>query len=43
MPKLAEISNFELKKCYIPQTKAENMYNKDLARKSNISCKKIRF
>ncbi len=43
MPKKAEISNFELHKCYIPQKKAENMYNKDSARKSKISCKKVDF
>ena len=39
-PKKVEISNFELQKCYIPQKKAENIYNKDSARKSKISCKK---
>ena len=43
MPKKAEISNFELKNCYIPQKKAESMYNKDSTRKSNISYKKIEF
>ena len=41
--KKAEISNFELQKCYIPQKKAENMYNKDSTRKSRISCKKLDF
>ena len=40
MPKKAKISNFELKNCYIPQKKAESMYNKDSTRKSNISYKK---
>ena len=39
-PKMVEISNFELQKCYISQKKAENIYNKDSARKSRISCKK---
>ena len=42
-PKMVEISNFELQKCYISQKKAENIYNKDSARKSKISCKKIDF
>ena len=42
-PKKVEISNFELQKCFIPQKKAENMYNADLARKSKISCKKMIF
>ena len=42
-PKKVKISNFGLQKCYIPQKKAENMYNKDSARKSNISCKKYFF
>ena len=42
MPKKAKISNFELKNCYIPQKKAESMYNKDSTRKSNISYKKIK-
>ena len=42
-PKKVKISNFELQKCYIPQKKAENMYNKDSPRKSNISCKKLFF
>ena len=40
MQKKDKISNFELQKCYIPQKKSENMYNKDLARKIKISCKK---
>ena len=40
MPKKAKISNFELKNCYIPQKKAESMYNKDSTRKSNTSYKK---
>ena len=43
MPKKVKISNFEQYKCYIPQRKAENMYKKDLARKSKISCKKFDF
>ena len=38
-----KISNFELQTCNIPQKKAENMYNKDSARKSKISHKKIDF
>ena len=42
-PKKFKISNFELQKCYIPQKKAQNMYNKDSARKSNISSKKNIF
>ena len=42
-PKKVEISNFELQKCFIPQKKAENMYNVDLAKKSNIYCKKRDF
>ena len=42
-PKKVKISNFELLKCFIPQKKAENMYNSDLARKSKISCKKNNF
>ena len=41
--KKVKISNFELQKCFVPQKKAENMYNTDLARKSNISCRKIIF
>ena len=41
--KKVKISNFGLQKCYIPQKKAENIYNKDSARKSKISCKKNRF
>ena len=41
--KKLEISNFGLQKCYIPQKKAENIYNKDSARKSKISCKKSIF
>ena len=41
--KKVEISNFGLQKCYIPQKKAENIYNKDSARKSKISCKKSNF
>ena len=41
--KKVKISNFELLKCFIPQKKAENMYNSDLARKSKISCKKTNF
>ena len=32
--KKVEISNFELQERYIPQKKAKNMYNSDLARKS---------
>ena len=42
-PKKVKISNFELQMCNIPQKKAENMYNKDSARKSKISHKKIDF
>ena len=41
--KKVKISNFGLQKCYIPQKKAENIYNKDSARKSKISCKKNIF
>ena len=41
--KKVKISNFELLKCFIPQKKAENMYNSDLARKSKASCKKTIF
>ena len=41
--KKVKISNFGLQKCYISQKKAENIYNKDSARKSKISCKKIDF
>ena len=41
--KKVKISNFGLQKCYIPQKKAENIYNKDSARKSKISCKKSNF
>ena len=41
--KKVKISNFELLKCFIPQKKAENMYNSDLARKGKISCKKNHF
>ena len=37
LAKKGQISNFELQKCYIPQNKAENMYNNDSARKSRIS------
>ena len=43
IPKKAKISNFELNNWYIPQKKAESMYNKDSTRKSNISYKKIRI
>ena len=43
MAKKVKISKFELQKCYVPQKKAENMYNKDSARKSKISCKKFDF
>ena len=32
--------NFELQKSYIPQKKAENMYNMDSARKNENLCKK---
>ena len=42
-PKKVKISNFELLKCFIPQKKAEKMYNADLARKNKISCKKNFF
>ena len=38
--KKVKIKNFELYKCYIPQKKAENMYNSDLGRKNTISSKK---
>ena len=38
--KKVKIKNFELYKCYIPQKKAENMYNSDSGRKSTISSKK---
>ena len=41
--KNVEISNFWLQKCYTPQKKAENIYNKDSARKSKIYCKKSIF
>ena len=41
--KKVKISNFELQKCFVPQKKAENMYNTDLARKSTICCKKVDF
>ena len=41
--KKVKISNFELQKCFVPQKKAENMYNTDLARKSTIFLKKIDF
>ena len=43
MAKKVKNSKFELQKCYVPQKKAENMYNKDSARKSKISHKKIDF
>ena len=42
MPKKPEIPNFELKNCYIPQKKAQNIYNKDSTRRSNISPKKLK-
>ena len=35
--------NFELQKSYIPQKKAENMYNMDSARKNENLCKKMIF
>ena len=38
-----KISNFELQKSFIPQKKAENMYNKDSARKNENLCKKRFF
>ena len=41
--KKVKIKNFELYKCYIPQKKAENMYNSDSGRKSTISSKKSFF
>ena len=41
--KKVKISNFGLQKCYIPQKKGENIYNKDSAKKSKISCKKKFF
>ena len=36
-PKKVKISNSELQKCYIPQKKAKNMYNKNSTRKSKMS------
>ena len=36
-------SNFELQKSYIPQKKAENMYNIDSGRKNENLCKKMIF
>ena len=42
-PKRIRFSNFELQKSYIPQTKAENVYNTDSARKNFKNCKKILF
>ena len=42
-PKMVEISNFELQKCYVSQKKAENIYNKDSAMKCKICCKEIDF
>ena len=42
-PKKVEIWNFDLQKRYIPQKKAENMYNSDSARKSTILNKKKYF
>ena len=35
--------NFELQKSYIPQKKAENIYNTDSARKSKIFAKYLIF
>ena len=35
--------NFELQKSYIPQKKAENMYNIDSGRKNENLCKKMIF
>ena len=35
--------NFELQKSYIPQKKAENIYNMDSARKNENLCKKMIF
>ena len=43
MPKTVEISNFELQKCFIPQKKAENMYNVDLVKKVIFIAKKEIF
>ena len=43
MPKKGKISNFEIDNFYIPQKKANNMYNKDSTKKSNISHKKRDF
>ena len=37
--KNVKITNFEIQKCYIPQKKAENMYNKDSARKVRFLAK----
>ena len=43
MPKKGKISNFEVENFYIPQKKANSMYNKDSTKKSNISHKKREF
>ena len=43
MPKKGKISNFETENFYIPQKKANSMYNKDSTKKSNISHKKSEF
>ena len=43
MPKKAIILNFELKNFYMPQKKAENIYNKDSTRKVIFLTKKIEF
>ena len=42
-PKIVEISNFELQKRYVPQKKAENMWNSDSGRKSRIFLEKMDF
>ena len=41
--KKVEIENFELQKRYIPQNKAENIYNSVSAQKRNNFCKKKYF
>ena len=43
MPKKPEIPNFELKNSYIPQKKADNIYNKDSTRKVIFLTKKSEF
>ena len=41
--KNGQISNFELEKSFIPQKKAENMYNTDSAYETMISWKNFEF